>query len=164
MNPRSVIHTVPVLLSLALACGSEVGGRTIPSSGHQALNADGLVISSPLALDKTIVVAGDTLHGTVTWQNTSATPISIQFAVISGRRPGGTNVGGPYDDLLPKLTSLQTIQPGATLTLSAARTFTSADPLGAWYSYATYQDAGGAWHDGPNVNFTVGQPNPLAGW
>jgi hypothetical protein len=53
---------------------------------------------------------------------------------------------------------VQTIQPAATLTLAAARAFTSADPVGPWYSYATYQDAGGAWHDGPNVFFTVAQP------
>src|SRR2546428_13321182 len=56
------------------------------------------------------------------------------------------------------MTSLQTIQPGATLTLTATRNFTSADPLGPWYAYATYEDASGAWHDGPNVNFTVKQP------
>src|SRR5207253_2908854 len=46
--------------------------------------AGGLVISSPLTLDKTNVVAGDTLRGTVTYQNTSASPISVQAVTIGG--------------------------------------------------------------------------------
>jgi hypothetical protein len=101
------------------------------------------------------------LHGTVTYQNTSASPISVSAIAITSRPPGGTNAGGPYNTLTPSL-SAQTIQPGASLTLAASRAFTSADPLGAWYAYTTYQDSAGAWHDGPNVNFTVAQPAPPA--
>jgi hypothetical protein len=121
--------------------------------------AAGLVISSPLTLDKTTVTAGDTLRGTVTYQNTSTSPIVAQAIAITSRPPGGTNAGGPYNPLTPSLAA-QTIQPGAILTLAASRAFTSADPLGAWYAYTTWQDAGAVWHDGPNVNFTVVAPLP----
>jgi uncharacterized repeat protein (TIGR01451 family) len=50
----------------------------------------GLVISTPLTLDKTNVVAGDTLRGTIMYQNTSSSPISVQAVFIGGRPPGGT--------------------------------------------------------------------------
>src|SRR5256884_6839264 len=108
--------------------------------------AGGLVISTPLTLDKTNVVAGDTLRGTVTYQNTSSSPISVQAVIIGGRPPGGTNGAGPYYDLTPTLAA-QTVPPGATVTLAASRAFTAGDPTGSWYAFATYQDAGGAWHD-----------------
>src|SRR5438270_118294 len=127
-----------------------------------AVVAGGLVISSPLVLDKAIVAAGGVLNGTVTYQNTSASPIAVQTVGIGMRPPGGSNAGGPYTNPTPSLTA-QTIQPGATVTLAASRAFTSADPLGSWYSYATWQDAGGAWHDSPSINFTVGVPPPPTG-
>ena len=156
------VYTAPATVGTYHVVATSVADPTKTDSSTVSVIPNDLAISTPLLLDKTTVVAGDTLHGTVTWQNPTPSPISIRFAVISGRRPGGTNLGGPYDDLLPKLTTVQTIQPGATLTLAASRTFTSADALGAWYSYATYQDAGGAWHDGPNVTFNFAQPIAVA--
>src|SRR5207237_10228452 len=121
-----------------------------PTVGSTVANpaAGGLVISTPLTLDKTNLVAGDTLRGTVTYQNTSSSPISVRAAVIGGRPPGGTNGGGPYDDLTPQL-GAQTVQPGATVTFAASRAFTGSDPMGQWYAFSTYKDAGGVWHDGP---------------
>ena len=119
----------------------------------------GLVISSPLTLDKSTVAAGDTLNGTVTYQNTSASPIAVQIITITSRPPGTTPASGPYDDFTPTAPA-QTIQPGATLTLAASRLFLSSDPLGSWYSYTTYQDSALAWHDGPHVSFTVAAPAP----
>jgi hypothetical protein len=121
--------------------------------------AAGLVISSPLTLDKTTVTAGDTLRGTVTYQNTSASAIVAREIGIASRPPGGTNAGGPYTNLMPQLLS-QTIQPGATVTLAASRVFSSADPLGSWYAYTTWQDSGAVWHDGPNTFFAVAAPLP----
>jgi len=121
--------------------------------------AGGLVLSSPLALDKTSAVAGDVLNGTVTYKNTSASPISVQHVVIGARPPGGTNSGGPFYDLSPQLAA-QTIQAGASLTLAASLTIASTAPTGSWYAYSTYQDASGGWHDSANVYFTVGQPVP----
>src|SRR5438094_271823 len=104
-------------------------------------------------------MAGDSLYGTVTYQNTSATPITVQTIGIAARPPGGTNAGGPYTNLAPSLPA-QTIQPGTSVTLAASLVFTSADPVGSWYSYTTWQDAAGGWHDSANSNFTVSAPPP----
>src|SRR5438552_3212027 len=151
---------LPILLVASAACqdpGEVRYGGPTANSNRANLVAGGLVISTPLTLDKTNVVAGDTLGGTVTYQNTSSSPISVRAAVIGGRPPGGTNGGGPYDDLTPQLAA-QTVQPGATVTFAASRAFTGSDPMGQWYAFSTYKDAGGVWHDGPSVNFTVSQP------
>ena len=148
---------LPILLVASAACqdpGEVRYGGPTANSNRANLVAGGLVISTPLTLDKTNVVAGDTLGGTVTYQNTSSSPISVRAAVIGGRPPGGTNGGGPYDDLTPQLAA-QTVQPGATVTFAASRAFTGSDPMGQWYAFSTYKDAGGVWHDGPSVNFTV---------
>src|SRR5438132_9921843 len=151
---------LPILLVVSAACQDagevQYGGPSAKSNRTQLVSG-ALVISTPLTLDKTNVVAGDTLGGTVTYQNTSSIAISVQALVIGGRPPGGTNGGGPYYDLTPQLAA-QTVQPGATVTLAASRAFTGSDPVGQWYAFPTYKDAGGVWHDGPSVNFTVSQP------
>jgi len=54
------------------------------------------------------------------------------------------------------------IQPGGSVTLTGSRAFTSADPAGTWESYATYQDAGAAWHDGPSLTFGFSQSAGIA--
>src|SRR5256712_447044 len=155
--------TLAALLSAAAACTAGNTGNQdsqfMDSRRGTAVVAGGLVISSPLVLDNAIVAAGGTLNGTVTYQNTSASPIAVQTVGIAMRPPGGSNAGGPYTNPTPSLPA-QTIQPGATVTLAASRTFTSADPIGSWYSYTTWQDAAGAWHDSPSINFTVAAPPP----
>src|SRR5262249_42475628 len=74
--------------------------------------------------------------------------------VITARPPGGTNGGGPFDDFSPSAGPL-TLAAGATVAVAASRTFTSRDPTGTWYAYATYQSANGTWHDGPSTFFIV---------
>jgi glucan endo-1,3-alpha-glucosidase len=116
-----------------------------------------LEIVSNLSLDKSTVAPGQTISGRVTYKNTGGTPVTIRNIVIAGRPPGGTNSGGPYLDFAPRLQDV-TVQPGQTVTVTATRTPTAADPTGTYYAYATYEDAGGAWHDAPsaqNVTFTV---------
>src|SRR2546428_81363 len=85
---------LPILLVVSAACQDagegQDGGPGAESTGTQLVGG-GLVISTPLTLDKTTAVAGDTLRGTVTYQNTSSSPISVQALVIGGRPPGGTN-------------------------------------------------------------------------
>src|SRR5712671_1908395 len=105
----------PALLLFAIACA--------PSDLPVTYATGGLAISTPLALDKTNLAAGDTLRGTVTYQNTGAAAISVQAVMIGGRPPGGTNAAGPYRDLTPQLAA-RTVQPGATVTLAASRAFT----------------------------------------
>ena len=97
-------------------------------------------ISTALQLDKTTVNLGQTLNATVTYKNATSSAVTINTIIIASRRPGGTNSLGPYDDLSP-VAGVTTVQPGATVTLSASRTFTTSDPTGNWYSYATYQDS-----------------------
>src|SRR5213076_1741127 len=116
-------------------------------------------VSTALQLDKTTVKPGQTLNATVTYKNSSGSAVTVNDIIIASRPPGGTNSGGPYDDLSP-VAGVTTVQPGATVTLSASRTFTTSDPTGTWYAYATYQDSSLGWHDGPNVNFTVSSAAP----
>src|SRR5438270_306442 len=92
-------RALTILLGASAACqdASEVWyeGPSVEFNVAQ-LASGGLVISTPLTLDKTNVVAGDTLGGTVTYQNTSSSATSVQAIVIAGRPPGATDAGGPY--------------------------------------------------------------------
>jgi acetyl esterase/lipase len=162
-------------LCLALcggACGPEPSPRTVPSRSlyqppavttpSDPLPSDscagqtGLVVDLPLALDKVTLQAGETLSGTVRYKNCSNVALAVQQVIVAARPPGGTHTGGPFDDLTPAQ-SATSVAAGATLTVTASRSFSSADPVGSWYSFATWQDSGGAWHDGPDVTFTVTQ-------
>jgi predicted esterase len=116
--------------------------------------AIGLVISTPLALATPTLSLGDTLRGTVTYKNCSSGPVSVAQVVLTSRPPGGTHANGPYDHLSPAQAAT-TIPPGTTITVSGSRRLATTDPVGNWISYATYQDTTGAWHDGPDVAFTV---------
>jgi len=74
--------TLAALLSAAAACTAGNTGNQdsqfMDSRRGRPWSAGGLVISSPLVLDNAIVAAGGTLNGTVTYQNTSASPIAVQ--------------------------------------------------------------------------------------
>src|SRR6266446_9663845 len=150
------------LLVAAVACG---GGSVTPQAAPGPARppppapGSGISISAPLQIDKTTVSAGGTVTGTVTYQNTSASSITIGSVTIAARPPGGTHSGGPYDDLQPSL-GASIVPPGATVTLTASRTFTAADPIGQWETYSTYQDSAGVYHDGPSLFFTVATPPP----
>jgi hypothetical protein len=160
-SPQSYTGLATGSHTFTVTATDPVGNVSAPASYTWTITAaGGLVISSPLVLDKLSVKAGDILNGTVTYQNTSASPIAVQAIAIAARPPGGTNAGGPFSNLTPSLPA-QTIPPGASVTLAASRAFTSTDPLGAWYSYSTYQDSAGAWHDSSNINFTVAAPAPV---
>ncbi len=156
------------LLCAAAACGDaaldpgsadalKVRSRVTPGATTALVAASPVSIFAPLQIDKTTVSAGSTVTGTVTYQNTSASSITIRSAAIAARPPGGTHSGGPYDDLQPYLGS-SVVLPGATVTLTASRTFTAADPIGQWETYSTYQDSAGVHHDGPSLFFTVSAP------
>ena len=131
------------------------------SAAPQPLETSTLVISSALLPDKTTVRAGETLRAAVTYTNPSLRPIEIWTITIAGRREGARHVEGPYDDLTPSQ-SPTTLGPGASVTLTASRTFSAVDPVGRWELYATYQDDRGAWHDGPSVFFSVAAPSEQA--
>jgi endoglucanase len=126
-----------------------------PGEASEGCNGStGFAISVPLSLDKTTVQAGQALTGEATYKNCSSAAMSVQQVVIAGRRPGASHSGGPYDDLMPVQGAI-VLPAGDTLTITASRDFTRSDPAGQWVSYATYQDADGTWHDGPDVMFIV---------
>ena len=157
-SPQSYSGLAAGSHTLTVTTTDQAGNVSTPASFTWTITvAGGLVISTPLALDKTTLTAGSTLNGTVTYQNTSASPITVQWVSIDLRPPGATHVGGPFYNLVPQLTTAQVIQPGGSLTLTGSRAFAAADPAGTWEAYATYQDASAAWHDGPSVNFTYSQ-------
>ena len=109
----------------AICAGGGYAASAVASATYTITGGSGgLVMSSPLTLDKTIVAPGGTVNGTVTYQNTSSAAISLLGIAIAGRPPGGSNAGGPYDDLSPTLAA-QTIAPGASVTLAASRAFTA---------------------------------------
>lgn len=125
-------------------------GCPVPSCG----GSGALAVAVALSLNSATVHAGQDLTGTVTYENCSSASVSVLDMRIAGRRPGATHSGGPYDDLTP-FAGTVSIPIGRTLTLTASRSFTTSDPIGSWVSYATYEDAAGVWHDGPDVPFTV---------
>lgn len=90
--------------------------------------ADPLVPARPPVLDHAWVRPPDALHVAVSYRNDGTAPLTIQQLVLTTRPPGGSNAGGPYDDLSPRLGST-TIGPGQTIDVAADRMFpTSDDP------------------------------------
>jgi len=118
------------------------------------------VVLVPLALDSSSVRVGDTLTGSVTYQNAGATPLTVNGLVIACVAPDGSWASGPYHNMAPVLAPTQ-VEPGATLTLEARLTLTAPLPLGAWQCNSAYQDAESAWHGGPAVGFTLRDAPPV---
>jgi mannan endo-1,4-beta-mannosidase len=115
---------------------------------------DGLEISVGLQLSASSVSIGQTLTGTATLFNPTSAAIKLEAADIAGRPPGGTNLGGPFLDLLdgPGVT----IDAGKSFVLTGSRQFTASDPLGSWYAYVTIEDSTGVYHDSQcDAHFTV---------
>lgn len=140
-----------------------IGGRGGQGGSGGTL---GLVVSAALELDPRALRAGSVLNGSVSYRNASASAIAVREIRIAARAPGATHEGGPFTDLAPVLSGL-TVEPGASVTLSASRQFSSSDPIGTWEAYSTYQDSAGKWHDAPSENFQVARsvspPTPSGG-
>jgi uncharacterized repeat protein (TIGR01451 family) len=135
--------------------GNGADGATNSDASPSAPVQDGaLLISSALSLSETTVHPGDTVTGTVTFTNNGTASVAVQAIVIAGRPPGGTHTGGPFDNFAPP-SAAQMLAPGASVTVTATRTFTAADPTGAWDAYPTWEDSANAWHDGPDSSLTV---------
>ncbi len=141
----------------AAACSAPVpqggAGGAGGTAGAAGAPAVGFALAAPLQLDRTTVRPGEILRGTVTYRNNTNAPVNINEIVIGGRPPGGQHVGGPYMDMTPKQ-GATTVQPGASITLSASRTFTATDPEGQWYFFPTYADSSNTYHDGADTYVT----------
>jgi aryl-phospho-beta-D-glucosidase BglC (GH1 family) len=140
---------VVALLLFIVGCGQNIYEKRIAASTD-----DPFSIATALTLDHASIAPGTTQGGHVTYRNTTSGNLQVNKVVIAIRPPGGTHAGGPYDDASPEPGTL-TVAAGATVSLDASRTFAANDPLGTWEAYATYQDAGGTWHDGPSVFFSI---------
>lgn len=156
MKPALVVLSVFVL-----SCGPGVVGEggdetTVAESLRRA--ALRLTIGRPLTLSSTTVARGATLTAQVTYQNTGRVAYTFREMSIESRPPGGTHGGGPYETLQPIL-GWTTVKPGATVTVTASRVFTAADP-GTWEAYSTFQRPDGVWVDGPSVFFTYASTTP----
>lgn len=132
----------------ARAAGPDAG----PPPPDAASGVFGIVV--PLAIDPAAVGPGQTITGSVTYENGTAVAVQIRDLVIAARPPGGTHSGGPYLDLTPAH-GPGTVQPGERVAHTATRTFSASDAIGRWEAYATYQDSAGVWQDGPSVFFDV---------
>jgi hypothetical protein len=148
------VATWAMSAAIAAGCGgAESQPEAERAAASEAVTAP-VVITSALHLSASRVASGETLSASVTYKNPGTRAVTLGAIVIAGRPPGGTHGGGPYDDFAPTQKNV-TVAAGASLTVSASRAFTAADPLGTWESYPTYKDASGVWHDGPGVTFTV---------
>jgi hypothetical protein len=133
-----------------------------PVSTATAVGTSGsIVVSSPLQYSAASVTAGGQLTGSATIKNQGTASVTVQNAVLASRPPGGTNRGGPYDDF--GSVGPITLAGGQSLTITKTRAFTTADPLGSWYGFVTYQTPDGVWHDDPHdATFAVVAPSVAA--
>jgi hypothetical protein len=98
------------------------------------------------------IASGQTIRATARWRNTSPTPIFVTQAVITGRAPGATHEGGPYDDFTPAA-DLVEVAPDAILEVSAS--LLPRVVFGDWEAYPAYKDEESIWHDSPGVMFKI---------
>src|SRR5205807_1163690 len=95
-SPQSYPGLASASHTFSLTATDPAGNVSTPAAFTWAIavqTGSGLVISSPLTLDKSTVASGDTLNGTITYQNTGSSAVSILNITITSRPPGGTNAG-----------------------------------------------------------------------
>jgi PKD domain len=113
-----------------------------------------VMITQQCTLSSPVVSPGFTLTGTGTVQNLGPGSVTLLEVVVAGRPPQGTHAGGPWEDFSPNAAN-RTLAPGASLTVTASRSFTAADPVGTWYCFLTFETRDGVYHDGQDTYFTV---------
>ena len=124
------------------------------ASGAPVYATGDVVISQQCSLSSPVVSPGLTLTGTGTVRNLGITSVTLLEVVVAGRPPQGTHAGGPWEDFSPAAAN-RTLAPGASLTVTASRSFSSADALGSWYCFLTFETADHVYHDGLDTFFTV---------
>jgi len=109
-----------------------------------------IVESINLALStSTVSHSGGSVTATVTLKNISASSVTMSLVGISARdaSDGNRDFGGP---------GATTLAAGQTVTLTQTRNFTTADPIGNWIVFTSYQSTDGVWHNlSPTLNLTV---------
>lgn len=109
---------------------------------------------APVPSKATYARSTDSLSASAIFTNASGKDMTLKWAGITSRPPGGTHGGGPFDALSPIKQNV-VVKAGQTLSVSASRPFKLNDLLGMWEIYATWQGTDGTWHDGPSTYVTV---------
>ncbi|WP_147442009.1 glycosyl hydrolase [Corallococcus exercitus] len=151
------------LLALSTACGGPMdesapmddSAPSLATASAAVETSGALTITTSISVVDTSLERGQTLSASVTYKNNGTTAVTAKNIVLTSRAPGGTHAGGPFYDLTPRITN-RTLQPGESVTLTATRVIASADPLGTWEAYPTWEDASSVWRDGSGLAFTVG--------
>lgn len=119
----------------------------VPQAVIPIAQCGGLTLTKPIVLSATRVTAGSKITGSVTYTNNCSTAYSVSDIVIAGRPPDGTN--GDFTDSIAAMT----LQPGQSVTVNGSKIVSI---LGQWYTYASFQDTSGNWHeDNTKVYFSV---------
>src|SRR5919201_1061457 len=113
-----------------------------------------VVITQQCSVSSPVVSPGLTLTATGTVLNLGITSVTLPQVVLAGRPPQGTHAGGPWEDFSP-VAANQTLAPGASLMVTASRSFSNTDALGSWYCFLTFETSDGVYHDGLDTYFNV---------
>lgn len=108
-----------------------------------------LTLVFPAAPTPTSVARGGTLVATATYRNATTAPMTVQFAALSLRGPGGERMD---------LTDFKTntvVAAGADFALVGLRPIPLDAATGTWGVVGTWQGADGAWHESAATPFAV---------
>jgi len=119
--------------------------------------ASGNIVLSVPVLNSTIFNRGQTITANATLKNDTTTVFIAAKSVITARRPGATNTGGPFDDFSPEVINVS-VQPGQTVNFTGTWIVPADAPAGQWRCHLAVQNASGLWTDGPDTAFTVAVP------
>src|SRR5260221_453954 len=86
----------------------------------------GVSITQQCSLSSSVVYPGSALTATGALLNLGTSAVRLPDVVLAGRRPGGTNEGGPFDDFTPAYNV--SLAPGQTMTFTASQSFSTSDP------------------------------------
>ncbi len=122
----------------------------------------GLTVLVPLDLDKTNVVPGEKVKGTITYKNPCTTDFSVKKIVIDAKDPDPIDTIVAFT-LTPEI-GATTVAPGKEIAVVAELTIQVDDKTGVYKAFSMYRDAVGVgnWSKQSNtVEFTVTAPTTI---
>jgi hypothetical protein len=106
-------------------------------------------------IDQNSLVLGTKVTGRAIYRNNNKGAFYFNMIVVAGRSPGGSHIGGPFDDFTPSMNKIM-LAGGSVVTLTATLTPSS---VGMWETYPTFQDTDGIWYDASSLFFSVQKPD-----
>jgi hypothetical protein len=140
---------VGLMSVMVLSCGPGIAQVGDPPPGSAAPTA---LQPAAVELSAATVVSGDSLTATVSYLNTGAAPAPIEALTIELLPPGSAPELGPVEALSP-VQGPTTVQPGASLSLTAVKGFSAQDPQGTWEAYAVVRKVDGTRVRGRGTRF-----------